>query len=504
MLKKILACVFILAGFLNVSAQNITAKIIDSVTSESLSHASIVINDTENLVSNADGYFTIADKYTDDALMNISFLGYKSMLLTLGELKKNNLTVRLQPGIFELETVYVSNTKINADSIMASVKRNLSKNYKFASKPNEKKIFYREGLAFKPIKLKAEMTGAEGYTKKQINEANTELKAFTAQLVSHPPQEFMDMLTNYYTGTKIYKEKPIPATKFEVIKAVQLKDKSRAIDLNDMEKMASGILFRHLDNNKYYRIKSGLLGTRDTVVANGAFYESKKYQIDKNKVNIASRKVSSFISTSTLQSYKLDFVIKQELYEYSYAGTTQATNNESVFIIKFRPKKRKGKYAGTLFISEKDYAVLRTDYTLGEGKTLSGVNLKFLFGVKQSENVSKGTLIFKEAKTGEGYRLQYSSIEEGQYVYVNRPLKFLEIADDDKHYVAFDLKVEANIAEKKECFIISDSEISQSDFDNIKYKEFDYIEIDHYNPDIWKEYSILEPLEEMKNFKTIE
>lgn len=511
MLKKIFIGLLFLAGMLNTVAQNISARIIDANTSENLSHASIVVNDTENLVSNEDGYFTISDKYTDDALFSISFLGYKSVLVTLSEIKKSNYIVKLQPGSFELETVYVSNTSMSVDSIMANVKRNLPKNYRWDNKANSKKIFYREGLAFKPINLKAEMTSAEGYTKKQLTDANTELKVFTNELISHPPQEFTDMLCNYYMASKMYKEKLYPVTKFNVIKAIQLKDRSRGVDLNEMEKMASGILFKHLDTHKYYRIKSGLLGTRDTVIANGAFYESKKYRVNtiqedavKKKLNLAKNKVTSFVNKSNLQSTKFDFITLQEFYDYSFAGTTQSENNTSVYIIKFSPKKRKGKYTGTLYVSEKDYAVIRADYTLGEGKKLGGVNLKFLFGVKQSENLSRGTLIFKEKKSGEGYNLQYGSVTTGQYVYVNRPLKFLEIAQDDKHYVAFDLKVEANVEEKEEYFMMAQEEITEADFDKVTDSDFEYMQLSNYNPAIWKEYGGIEPMEEMKKFKTIE
>jgi hypothetical protein len=55
-------------------------------------------------------------------------------------------------------------------------------------------------------------------------------------------------------------------------------------------------------------------------------------------------------------------------------------------------------YVGKLYISETDYAVLRTDYVLDEGEK-HNFNMKFLLGIKVSENV-KGTIIYKkEPKT---------------------------------------------------------------------------------------------------------
>lgn len=503
MFKNLLICFVTLLGLQSGTAQNTTGKIIDSETGESLSYASIIINDKENFVSNAEGYFTLSEKYTDEDMLNISFLGYKSAYVSVGELKKTT-TVRLQPGSFELETVYVSNIKVNADSIMANVKRNLSRNYKNTDKASRKMLFYREGITYRPVKLKAEMTDATRYNKKEVNEANIELKAFTSKLIANPPQEFTDMLCNTYGVKKIIKEKPVFITKFEVVKAVKLKDKSQSVSLNEVEKMASGVLFKHLDATKNYRIKSGLFGTQDTVVSYNSFYESKKFKTDKSKLNSARYEVSSFVSGNNLQSSKLDFITKPELYEYSYEGVTQSGKDEFIYRIRFSPKKRKGKYAGTLYVSEKDYAVIRTDFVLGEGKTLGGVNLKFLLGIKQSENVSRGTLIFKENPSDSGYYLQYGSKETGEYIYINRPLKFVEIGNGDKDKVAFDLKVEANMLEKKEYFAISESAITEADFDNVKPTEFDYLEIDSYDPAIWKEYTTIEPLKEMKQFGVAE
>jgi hypothetical protein len=45
--------------------------------------------------------------------------------------------------------------------------------------------------------------------------------------------------------------------------------------------------------------------------------------------------------------------------------------------------------------------VLRTDYVLDEGEKLS--NMKFLLGIKVSENVSKGTIIYKQRAEDDSY-----------------------------------------------------------------------------------------------------
>lgn len=506
MIKQLLAYVFVFLGVQTGIAQNIIGKIVDAESGENLSYASIQINEGENIVSNAEGNFTLSEKNNiDGTLLTVSFLGYKSAVITLDELKENNFIIRLQPGVFELETVYVSNGSTNADSIMVKVKKNLALNYKNTDKPVKRTLFYREGNTFKPVKLKAEMTKSTGYKKRDLKASNAELNAFTSKLISYPPQEFTDMLCNYYTAKKTVNDKSLTHSKFEVVKAVKLKDKNRSVDLKELQQRTAEIVFKHLDSTKYYRVKSGLFGTRDTVLYGSGFNSKKDKELKakQSRSNSAKSMVMSFMTRNNLQNSNFDFVTNLEFYEYTYTGATQTDDNEFIYTIKFRPRKRKGKYAGTLYVSEKDYAVIRADYSLAEGKTLGGINLKFLLGVKQLENVSNGTLIFKEREGESGYYLQYASIETGSYIYINRPLKFIEITEGDKDEVAFDIKVEANMVDREEFFVMSHSSITESEFDTAKEEEFNYIELDSYDPNTWKEYTTIEPIEEMKQFKTV-
>ena len=201
---------------------------------------------------------------------------------------------------------------------------------------------------------------------------------------------------------------------------------------------------------------------------------------------------------------QLNFANQTDLYEYTYEGAVYSAQNEFAYVIGFKPKKSKAKYTGKLYISEKDFAVLRADYNLAKGKTLGGLNVKWLLGIKASENVNNGTIIYKENASGKGYYLQYASSETGQYFYLNRPLKFIELTDEDKDVVAVDIKVEGNMTEKVEFLNISQANIETGALEDIKEKEFEYIQIKRYDPKIWKDYTSIEPLEEMKQFKVVE
>jgi len=514
MIKNILFVLLFLIGFQITLAQSVSGKIIDSETGAPLSFADVQINDSNSIMSNTEGGFTVPEKNADDATMlTVSFLGYYTENLTIGELKNIDFLIKMRPGTFELETVYISNTEIDANSIMASVRKNLKANYTDSGNPTKNTVFFRESTVIRPKQVKLEMTQATGYSKQQIKDANKELDEFAAKMINYPPMQFTDKLYNYYTSTKIYKEKPVPVQKIEVVKAVNFKDANRSVTLDDMEKLGAQVLFKHLDATKHYRIKSGLIGVRDTIVSNNSFVTDNEYrefeaQAEKtNQKSARSRNWNFLYSTNILINGRFDFINNNELselYEYSYAGVTESGDkNNRIFIIKFRPNKRRAKYTGTLYVSEKDYAIVRADYTLVEGKKLSGINLKFILGIKQAENFDKGTLVYKKRESGE-YYLQYASQENGQYIYINRPLKFIEITEGDKEKVGFDFKAEMDEFEKEEYFVISESSISEGDYKAAQEPDFDYIQLGSYDPSIWKEYTTIEPLNEMKQFKSVE
>jgi hypothetical protein len=149
------------------------------------------------------------------------------------------------------------------------------------------------------------------------------------------------------------------------------------------------------------------------------------------------------------------------------------------YVITFKPNRGRALYSGKLYVTEDDFAVIRADYKLLDGKKSEGVNLKLLLGVKYAQNVKTGTMIYRMRPGGDGYYLQYASTEEGQYIYVNRPLKFIELSDSEKDVVAFDFKIEANMSEKTEYLNLERNEISDSKFESVQEKDFKYVSIKH-------------------------
>jgi hypothetical protein len=500
------ATLFISLFFQLGMAQNTKGKIIDSKTGESILYANIMVNESENLVSNAEGFFALSENNSkDETVLMVSYLGFVNKQLTVGELKKLDYIIKLLPAIYELNDVVVSNIKPNPYEIMANVKANLSRNYTTGEKGSKEMFFYRTSSYFNPSAIDVEINKSTGFSKQALAKVNNDIQTFSKQLISHPPLSFTDILCNYYSVKTKKEDKFVFTSKLDVLKATILKNEGESTSIDDLGIKAKSLMLQHLDTTKYYRIKSGLVGSRDTISFSQKFNNkpSKNKEI-KNHLTDAKDNLDDFMyDNDLLNNKRFDFVQKPELYDYTFEGAIYNNQNEFVYVLTFKPRRSKAMYVGKLYISENDFAVLRTEYVLDEGEKLHNFNMKFLLGIKVSENVSKGTIIYKKRAEDDSYYMQYASTEKGNYFYLNRPLKLIELTKSEKDVLAFDFKIEANILNKVEFLNMSRSETTVSAIQKIKEEDFQFKTIKSYDPKTWKDYNAIEPLQEMKQFKVV-
>ena len=478
-------------------SQNISIKIIDENTKLGIEYVSILLDNEENLITNSEGIFTIIEsKNKPTTTIAISHLGYGSLKFFLKDVK-NNIVV-IKPIIFNLETVEISSKKLDVKSIMNSVKSNLKENYTVINDVNAKKdvYFLRETNHLNPSILDFNITNSSDFSKQSLKAVNNQLSSLSTKLIKYPAKEFKDYLVANYTLNKKAEKKYI--SKFEVIKATKLKNTDDSFSIDDLQKTAKNIFLTHLDTTKFYRVKSGLFGSRDTISINDNYKKKKKIN---PKLLDARFKVNNLIYKYNLNNKKFDFIHEIEKYEYKLVESKYLNENEFVYIIEFKPKKNSAIYSGKMYVSDTDYSVLKLEYKLAEGKKGSGINLKFLLGVKSLETMSVNTIIFKKNSLGKAYIPHYISQEEGEYIYLNRPLKFIEITNSEKDILALDIKIEVNTYNKIEFLNVSHIETSESVIDNIIEKDFKFTTINKYDSNLWKNYITLEPSQEMKQLK---
>ena len=487
-----LLSIFLFSNIISLNAQSITGQILDSKTKEAISFATIQFGENDGVVSNAEGFFTLNIEKLDAAKsFTVSYLGYQTETLTVDQLTANKSIIYLSEALNQLDTVYLTNKFPSVDSIMKMVNRNLSKNHNPALSKHT--LFTRETTFFKPSKIDIEIEKSSGFKKSQLEASNKQLDSLTRSITSRKPsQSFTDVLSDFYVLDNAQ-------AKMEVVKATKLFDVNNQNNYDEIQKKATNIILKHLDIYKTYKLKSGLFKIEDSL----SLKSSEKKKDTANNNLLASLKGEThkfFMKNQFGGSSFLDFVLDTSIYEYTIEDVTNY-QGDFVYIITFMPKKRKANYIGKLYISETDYAVLKVDYAYAEGKTGEKLNLKFLLGVKYVENEHKGNIIFRKNEESSLYYPYYINEESQKYVYVHRPIKFIENGGD-KNKVGFDFVIEGHVVEKMEYLNLGHTTVTTTDFNAIKEaKTVDYQKLSKYDASIWKGYNAIEPLEEMKQFK---
>jgi len=508
MTRIILYLLTLVLGTLSANAQQVTGRIIDAESNEAIAYATIRVGELE-LISNEDGYFTLSgDNATESTLLAISFIGYAPQNLSVSDLKSNNNTVKLNLVAYNIGETYVSNVKPDPNEIMKLVNENLTKNYKQTDYKST--VFVRGNSTFKPKNFEIELKKSTDLSKSEVKEINREIQSLISKTTNTPTQTYSDKLTDVYRTTN---EKSQVVYKLDVKKAVQLKDVNRSSDYEELQKSTSQIFYKVMDTTKFYRIKSGLIGSQDTISFSKKYNDDKKNKKqEKDKPNLTTLRLgientfnqSSLNASQGFMSSSIDFVKDTEAYSYSYVETTYL-GNDLVFVVDFKPKKSRAKYSGRIYINESDYAVVRTDYKLADGKKPQGINLKLLLGVKVSEGLKKGIVLYRKNPATDTYYLHYSLHEKEQYFYLNRPFKFIELTDGKgKDKIAYNIKAEGYNINKTEFLNLAIQDISKAEYEAFQEKEFEYQILKKYDPNIWKGYNIIEPVEEMKRFEVVE
>jgi CarboxypepD_reg-like domain len=487
MLKSILGFIIFIITF-SINAQHFSAKIIDKTTKLPVPYAAIQTTPYKGVISNEEGVFNIDLNNNSVLQITISSLGYKTQVVTFASIINANYIIELKPSINELNTVYLSNTKPNVDSIIAKVVRNLNKNYK--AEHVSHKLFYRETSYMDFDNLDFEIKKASHVKKKQLLEANNNLKNMADNVMSSNFVHFTDFMGNLSIMTK-------DSMKLEVEKAAQIINSKKDFSLENIQDKAQNIVLKYLDTTLTYKLKTGLFKIEDSLSLASNKDEGPKNQ--EFEISNLKSKAKNILKDSRLSTKGL---LKTILSATNYSYTLQNVtfyNGEMVYTISFKPRKAKSKYAGTLYVSDNTYAVIKTDYSYYKGKRGSKLNLRLILGVKYIENISNGTIIFNK-NSENWYEPRYIKHEEGHYFYVNRPLKFIENTGA-KNKVRFDFKIEGTARNKEELLFTSTTTITDATFNAItEAKTIPYQKQRKYDASLWGTNETLVPTEELKTY----
>lgn len=483
--------------------KSINATLVDSVSQKSIPYATITLNDKYGVISNEVGQFQIHIKREisrSDSIM-ISCMGYESKHLAVENFKDS--IILIQPKVFELNEVLVTDKKYTVDEIMELVRENLDQNYDVAYQKN--KIFFRESYFMDILKSDVDIK------KTTIPELNQE---FIDSLIRATPKHndfYTEILGDIYG--QISDEKP---QKLDIIKASQLYDKNNEITFEGFEERFNEIITKRVKRDSYFKIKSGLFGTKEEM--DTTFYdkqevkqsenfleEQKKKEIDEKKSFLKYRKKTITElqqNTFIFEDTDLNFIHKYRKYKFELDGFA-FINDNYVYKIYFEPK-RGADYKGVIYVNLLDFGIEKVDY-----ENIKPLKKFSLLGLSYSMDLHKGTLLYAKNQNSQ-YVLKFGEVETGFKMGIKRPLKIIEKNKNVKgrrkqNEISGDIHFIVLNTTKKELVLFETNQIEEQIYTDFQEKaEVKPSYLPKYDPAFWEGHNVIEPNQAIKDFKSLE
>jgi hypothetical protein len=463
--------------------------ILDGNTEEALPYANIyVVKSGKGAISNEIGQFTVdVSALAENDTIRFQYIGYKTRGITLGDLQRMD-AVLLSEEIINLSELIVFGDVPDLKTIVKNILVYKDSNYRKTTSKKQSFMREREVADLSNFKLKFKKSSIDELGRETIQD----IEDRTPDLVT----SYTDFLGNVYlSNSEVDSVKP----KIDPIRLVALKE-DYLDDLAELEKLFENVL-ADTEEDEYWKVKSGIFGQKldfDEEVEESPFDSLKE---SRWKTAQYEWQVDYQLAYTSLDSKEeWEFLHKPGKYKYSLAGGT-VVNGEQVYIIDFEPSSS-GMYAGRMFVAMQTYALVRADYDYAPGKMGRDFHL---LGLGYTENQFSGSIYFE--KKGDNYFLKYFSKRQGFTASIDRSLALMKkrkrwLFDRKLKELKLRLDFLVKVEESIEYLVIDDMEISSAQFDNFEQPEYmDVIFVDQFDEDLWRGYAIIEPTQQMKEYK---
>ena len=489
-LTNILVCLIFLNCLYNYT-QETSAFVKDSLTEKSIPFASIYLKSGDGAVTNEEGYFRLkTNTLQEKDSIYVSCMGYETLAIPYS--KFNDTIFYLKPKTIELNTIILSNKQLAVEDIVKKIQENTSEKYDLGL--NKKKLFFRE-------------TGQQKFNSLKVKIKKTSIpilnQVFWDSVLLKVPREndwYFEFIGNLYGNYTKEKQK------LELLKALDLQDKSKTELFKNFEKLFDNILKKNVKTNSFFKVRSGIIGgkveaedigIKDTL--------TKEQKIQKRKDNyLKSRKgILTNIISELFDKEKLDLMILNKSSKYKFIQTDFTyLGNTPVYIIDFRPNGN-ADFKGRIYVDADLLALIRLEYT-----NVQPIRDFSMFGVYFKEDMRKVVIQFKKMNTGK-YCLEYFDYTTGFEGGFDRPLVITEKnkivrGRNKQNQLKMDLNISNRNKQRYQLIVFDTKKIDDNTFKN--FEETGKILPENktaYDPDFWKGYSIIEPNEAIKNL-TIE
>ena len=500
---------FLIAIPLLFSQESISSKLIDSTTQKPIPYATISFNKKSGVISNTNGEFQIYLKSNPNAKdsLFISCLGYKTK--SVSALNFNKSLITLSQKSIELEEVLISNKNYTVEEIIEKAYENTAHNYAFNF--NKSKLFFRESYFNRVTKNNIKVKESS------IPELNQKFIDSIMMIMPKEADDYTEILGELYTKSDLEETQ-----KLDIIKASHLYDKKKEVSFEGLETRFNTIFKKHIKRDSYFKIKSGIFGTKEEIDSSffdgtnakakkekeqtEAFIEAQKKKEQARKKNFLRHRKNTITSLEhgsfLFEDTHLNFLEKSRKYDFELLDYI-FLNDAFVYKITFTPK-RSANYKGTLYINTDDFAIVRVDYE--NVKSLKNFRL---LGISYQEKRHKGTLIYAKNDV-DIYTLKYAESETENNFGIKRPLKIIEKNKHTKgrrkqNEISTDIHFTVANITKKELVVFENENITETTFNSFTEKaKVTPTYLPKYDPDFWKGYNVIEPNQAIKDFKSIE
>lgn len=484
-------------------AQTLTSVIVDSASLKPIPYVTVQLKN-KGVITNEEGRFTflLDDTIQPTDSLFISCIGYASLGKPLNEFTEKQILLASKP--IDLNPVIVTNKNYTPREIVELVEENILKNYNLGLA--KKRVFLRETYGNQILK--------SDYTLKKSTIAAFD-KAFIDNLIDQIPKNntvYNESLGDLYGGSDGDEQK------LDLIKASELYDKSLELDFEVLEEKFNAIMKENVKTDSYFKIKSGLFGTKvdademfeqevdssDVAALNKKLEDEKKKKEDRKKFFAKYKRQTMgnlYKNLPVFEDTDYNVLFKPGRYELELEDFTYL-GDAAVYVISFTPK-RSEDFQGKLYINSDDFALIRMDF-----ENVKPLRDFSLLGVSLKEYLAKGKIIFSQGDDRK-YHLSYYDINKGIRAGFRRPLKIIEKNKNVKgrrKQNELSMKVDAAFGNRNryELVVFDETPINTAQYDSFTENN-DVLPtyMPNYDPNFWKGYNIIEPNQAIKTFTSI-
>ena len=479
------------------SAQTISATLIDEKTKKPIPYATVQYGENEGVIANDEGLFSFDLETTRMPLdsVYISSMGYEKIGFAYDAITDSILYIK--PKAIKLSGVYLFDTPLEVDEIIARVIERMPLHYNQTI--TKQRFFLRESQLNSIQKFDID------FKKSTIKELSKDLLDSVLALIPKNSAYYTETLGDYYKTDTDHK--------LSIVKAAELYDKRNEDSFEALGERMEKVFKENIKRDSYLKIKSGLFGTKiqlDSIIEENEEAQAVKVEVKENaepKENhyLKSRKgILDDINQNLFyqEDTKLNMLHKPRKYRFKLEGYTDI-EDQGVYVISFEPRGA-ADYEGTIYVNIEDYAVVRLDYE--NVKLLR--NFKLL-GLMYQEYLYSGSTVFERAENGK-YALKFLESVIGRKMGVDRPLKVIEKNKNVKgrrkqNELSLGIDIVNFNTEKYQFVAFTSDIIPTSNFSAAKENhEVKATYMAKYDPAFWEGYNIMEPNQAIRDFKVLE